>query len=97
MENLLLTGGGTLITLLLGGNIYFVKRLVDKIEATATASANASANFTTMNSNVTALASQLREIKTEIKELRSLEIDVAVIKTQLGFSRFSTHEKDQGG
>lgn len=60
---------GTVITMLLAGNLYFIKRLIDKVDVAADQAKTAS--------------SAVSELKTEIKELRRLEIDVAVMKAAL--------------
>jgi len=67
-------------TLLLSGNIYFVKRLVDKIELTNQQTAKDHSSITQLFREVTDVSSQLREIKQDIKDLRRIEIDVAVLK-----------------
>lgn len=73
---------GAAIMLLLGGNMYFIKRLVDKIDAAASTAAAA-------NSAVAAMSGFLREIKADIKDLRRIEIDVAVLK-----SSFTSRKKN---
>lgn len=68
--------GGTMISLLLAGNIFFIKRLIDRIDSTGE---KASAALRGVEDQ----ARTLIEIKTEIKEMRRLEIDVAVLKSFL--------------
>jgi peptidoglycan hydrolase CwlO-like protein len=67
-------------TLLLSGNIYFVKKLVDKIEDTNKQTAKDHSSVTQLFREVSDVSSQLREIKQDIKDLRRIEIDVAVLK-----------------
>lgn len=62
-------------SLLLAGNLYFVKRLVDKVE-------NNSASNSVLSLSVTGIGTQLNEIKSEIKDLRKIEIEVAVLKSR---------------
>lgn len=66
---------GGAVTLLLAGNLYFIKRLVDKLELT-------SAQGLQVSQTVNGIGNQLREIKADIKDLRRIEIEVAVLKAQ---------------
>lgn len=62
-----------LVGLLFTGNIFFIKKLVDKVEdnnSSALRTEDALRNFDY----------QLKELKQDIKELRRIEIDVAVLK-----------------
>lgn len=68
-------------TLLLSGNVYFIKRLVDKIEQTNQQTAKDHSSITQLFREVSDVSLQLREIKSEIKDLRRIEIDVAVLKS----------------
>jgi septal ring factor EnvC (AmiA/AmiB activator) len=68
-------------TLLLSGNIYFVKRLVDKIEQTNQQTAKDHSSVTQLFREVSDVSTQLREIKQDLKDLRRIEIDVAVLKS----------------
>lgn len=83
-DTILFAIGSGLVSILLGGNVYFVKRLIEKIEATAKSATEAS--FSASNAAVSAqnASSELKDIKSEIKELRRLEIDVAILKSHLG-------------
>ncbi len=58
--------------LLLSGNIFFVKRLVEKVES-----------LSQLPRDVNAIGNQLRELKADIKDLRKIEIEVAVMKSHL--------------
>lgn len=81
------TVAGLVISLLLSGNIYFVKRLVEKVEKTGCGHAELNANVNNLSQSVAALGNQLREIKLDIKELRRIEIEVAVLRSQLNPSK----------
>lgn len=77
----LITIAGTVLALLLSGNIYFIKRLVDKLDKTATAHDSTNATVGQLGRDVMGLGNQLREIKLDIKELRRIEIEVAVLRS----------------
>ena len=81
-EASLLAVTGTIITLLLSGNIFFIKRLVDKIDLASKAQEAHSSQVSKLSQCVDGIANQLREIKIDIKELRRIEIEVAVLKAQ---------------
>jgi hypothetical protein len=68
---------GSAVALLLSGNLYFIKRLVDKVEITAESSHSAA-------TTAQLVASQMAELKAEVKDLRRVEIDVAILKGHLG-------------
>jgi hypothetical protein len=74
---------GTLAALLFSGNLYFLKRLVDKLDKTSNSHEETCAQVLTLSQNVNGLVLQVREIKLDVKELRKMEIDVAVLRTQL--------------
>lgn len=76
-------------SLLLAGNIYFIKRLVDKIEQTNTQTAKDHSSITQLYREVSEVSAQLREIKQEIKDLRRIEIDVAVLKSTKNIDNFN--------
>lgn len=79
--------GGSLIALLLAGNIYFVKRLIDKTDKTDKTATAALALAKAQDKSMMIIAKRqektLGEIREELKELRHLEIDVAVLKSCL--------------
>lgn len=81
--NLILGISSSLIMLFLAGNIYFIKKLVTKIDNTAASAENALNSITKVSTTVANISDQLTEIKSEIKDLRRLEIEVAVIKSQI--------------
>jgi len=68
---------GSVLTLLLSGNIFFIKRLVDKLEKTATSHEKTSSHVSKLTEAVSGMGDKLREIKADIKELRRIDIDVA--------------------
>lgn len=68
---------GFIITVLLAGNGYFIKRLVDKVESASVAAI-------AVNTVVVSMADQLRDIRADLKGLRTIEIDVAVLKAMFG-------------
>jgi hypothetical protein len=70
-----------LCSLLLSGNIFFIKKLVDKIEQTNEQRVKDHSNVSQLFREVSDVSTQLREIKQDIKDLRRIEIDVAVLKS----------------
>lgn len=74
---------GFVISLLLGTNAFFIKRLVDKIDHTSRAGDQTSISVTQLTQTVNSIGNQLREIKSDIKDLRRVEIEVAILKAQL--------------
>lgn len=81
------TGIGTLLAFLLSGNIYFVRRLVEKIEGTSEAHASMKESVGKLSQNMSGLSVSLGELKTEIKEFRRIEVQVAVLQSQFNASR----------
>lgn len=63
-------------SLLFAGNIFFIKKLVDKVET------NNSSNQRVENS-LKNFDDQLKDLKQDIKDLRKIEIEVAVLKSKL--------------
>lgn len=63
-------------SLLFAGNIFFIRKLVDKVEGSSSSAQR-------MELSLRNFDAQLRDIKTEIKELRGIQIDVAVLKSKL--------------
>lgn len=81
--------GATIISLLLAGNIFFIKRLVDKIETTGERAGDA---LRATKDQALALsdlkhehAYSMAELRQEIKDMRRLEIDVAVLKSAISY------------
>lgn len=64
---------GTIISILLFSNIFFIKRLVDKIEDSSIKLSKAE-DF-------------LIDVKKDIENLRNLQVDVKVIKTLMNIQR----------
>jgi len=62
--------------LLFGGNIFFIKRLVDKVEGNSDSTKR-------MENTLVGFDSQLKDLKTDIKDLRRIEIEVAVLKSKI--------------
>lgn len=67
---------GSLILLLLAGNAFFVRGLISEIKKANTTSAEAALAIGT-------LTEKINEMKTEVKDLRKLEVEVAVLKSHL--------------
>jgi len=63
----------TIASLLFAGNIFFIKRMVDKVEANNVSNQR-------MENALHNLDVQQKEIKQDIKDLRKIEIDVAILK-----------------
>lgn len=60
-------------SLLFTGNLFFIKKLVDKVEAGNVSSIRTADLMETFGA-------QIKELKQDIKELRRIELDVAVLK-----------------
>lgn len=79
---------GTIGSLLLAGNVFFIKRLIDKVERSGVAEVELKGAVEKLGKDVNALGASLRdfksEIKSELKEFRRLEIDLGIIKAQIG-------------
>ena len=82
----LLSVAGVLVSLLLAGNIYFIKRLIDQIETSRDLSRDA---FKRAGS----VSSTLKEIKSDVKALHQVQVDVAVLKSMV----YRRNRKDKGG
>jgi hypothetical protein len=83
---------GFIGSLLLGANIYFVKRLIDKVERASDGHIVATEKVEKLSKDVNNLGTLFREFKTEIKtdlkqelkDFRRIEIDLGIIKAQMG-------------
>lgn len=91
--------GATVITLLLGGNIYFIKRLVERIDNTGD---KASAALRATEEQARTLSDlkhdhsmAMAEIRSEIKDMRRIEIDVAVLKSAISYKARSKYGNDK--
>lgn len=65
-----------LASLLFAGNLFFVKRLVDKVETNNIFSLR-------MEDLLKNFGSQIKDLKQDIKDLRRIELDVAVLKSKI--------------
>ncbi len=85
---------GPLIALLLAGNLYFIRELVSSIKDTATDTQGLKIAVAALDSKldtdsrlvtgkVEGVSNQLREIRQEVKDLKKIELDVAVLKAVL--------------
>ncbi len=70
-------------TVLLGGNIFFVKRLVEKVDSTGQGHESINNNVVALTAGMKLLGDKMTEVKQDIKDLKRIEIDVAVLKAQL--------------
>ncbi len=77
----LISAGAFILVLLLSGNAYFIKRLVSQID-----------KVSGLSEAINLLSPQLAEIKQDIKDLRRIEIEVAVLRSQMS----QTHSPELG-
>ena len=70
---------GFFLTGIIYTNLFFIKKLIEKID---TASGRAAKAL----DNISSIAVQLQEIKSEIKELRHVAVEVAVLKATMDIS-----------
>ncbi len=70
-------------SLLFACNIFFVRRLIDKIDKTEVSSAQTRGSLKLLNATVKIAGRELEEIKSELKHIHRLETDVAVLKSYL--------------
>lgn len=89
LQTLLVSAGAALVSLLLACNAYFIKRLIDKLDSTD-GKAGEALRVSHDNARI------LGEIKSEVKELRHLEIDVAVMKSSLKAAKQTNRRKYHG-
>lgn len=68
---------------LFAGNVYFVKRLIDKVELASTAHLGTGTQLAKLSQDVNAIGAQVREMKSDVKDLRHIEIEVAVLRSQI--------------
>lgn len=78
--------GGALISLLLGANAFFIKRLIDRIDIAGKDASEAKDSARSAQASAAGLGGLMREIKQDIKDLRRTEIDVAILKSHMGLS-----------
>lgn len=63
-------------SLFLAGNVFFLRRLVDKIDD----SAQAANRITELRNANKSLEKRLERLESELREIRRLEIDIALLK-----------------
>lgn len=68
---------------LLAGNLFFIRRLVNKIDKTGVSASQTRASLKLLNATVRGAERELAEIKSELKHVRHIETDVAVLKSFL--------------
>lgn len=89
LSTILTIVGGVLTAVtsaLLGGNIFFIKRLIDKIESTSIGNAKNHSSLSKLSGDVNAIGDQMRELRNDVRELRRIEVDIAVLKSQGKFT-----------
>ena len=80
---LALTGSLSLCAILFAGNMYFIRGLVNKIETGTSMQTDAQTKVKAIHTELSEVKRQVGEIKEEIKPLRKMESDVAVLKDRL--------------
>ncbi len=70
---------GSVFALLLAGNLYFLNKLITKVEGVGAMQTTVAL----VNERINSILNQIKEITTDLKELRKMEIEVAVIREQL--------------
>lgn len=78
-NTVILSVAGFCLTGMIYVNVFFVKKLIEKIDVASSRAARAL-------DNISVIANQLQEIKTEIKELRHVAVEVAVLKATMDLS-----------
>ncbi len=76
---------------LLAGNFFFIRRLIDKIDKTEISSAQTRGSLKLLTASVRVAGRDLEEIKSELKHIRRLETDVAVLKSCLSANADANH------
>lgn len=75
------------IPLLLGGNIYFIKRLITRLDENEASSNQHKVILKEQGRLLQEYSETLREVKSELKEVRQhqvrMEIDVALVKQRV--------------
>jgi F0F1-type ATP synthase membrane subunit b/b' len=80
MDPILVSVAGFLIVALLTVNAFFVKKLVEKLDETERAVNNSALQVTALKTNVDAYSVQINDLKTEVRELRKIEVDVKAMQ-----------------
>lgn len=84
---------GVVFSFLFSGNIFFIKRLIDKLENSGKETGQIAHSVTSLSHSVAELSKQLTDLKIDIKELKRVEIEVAVLKAH--FENNSQHKKKE--
>lgn len=77
---------GVIMGFLLSGNIYFIKQVFDKVNATSATQVQQGVVITAIGTSVADIKGDMREFRTDLKSIGKLEKDVAVIQAQLSFN-----------
>lgn len=93
---------GALLTLLLSGNLYFIRKLFDRVDQTVDAQDSQAVEVSKISEGLNALSVQLRDIKMDMKDMRRIEVDVAILRAQCpnfnparGFCSPASNEKEK--
>lgn len=86
----------TIIGLLLGGNIYFVKQMFDKVNATSSAQTQQGLAISTIGISMNDIKSDMREFRSDLKLIRTLEKDVAVMQAKFDFNPQFSGQNNKG-
>lgn len=69
--------------ILLAANAYFIKRLIDKLDHTDQKATDALSEAKTYSRAAEKFLEQIREIRTDIRDMRSFDKQIAVVESQL--------------
>lgn len=91
LNSILVTVVGVIGSMLIGANIYFVKRLIDKVESSSDGFILANASIEKLSRDVNLLGTLFREFKSEMKmeikhelqDFRRIEVDIGILKAQM--------------
>ena len=72
--------GIALLSLLAAGNLYFIKRLVDKIDETDGKLISYQTEIAGLNQHIVNLQERIQELTSSLREITDLQADVAVLK-----------------
>ncbi len=72
---------GAACSLLFACNLFFIRRLIDKIDKTAVSSSQTRGSLKLLTASVRIAGKELEGIKAELKDIRRLETDIAVLKS----------------
>ena len=71
------------IGVLFAGNLFFLRRLVTRIDESSISASKMDGYVTLLNQNIISLTASIQEIRSDLKDLRKMEVDVAVLRYQL--------------